>query len=64
MAEGWIRHAAERRVRRELSAWDPRPGLHLTPLFRWRRPEVGERGAIAVQHFRSLVQVNFYPRPR
>jgi hypothetical protein len=56
----WAEHRVERRVRRELAAWDPHPEVRLSPLFGFERP----RGPAATQHFRSLVQVNFYARPR
>jgi hypothetical protein len=48
---------AKRRMKRELREYDSLPETRVAPFFR-RTP----RGDSQV--FRSLVQINFYPRPR
>lgn len=54
----WITKYSERRFERELRDYQDPPELRVAPFFR-RRPEEQRQ-----QVFRSLVQVNFYPRPK
>ena len=54
----WITKYGQRRIERELRDYQDPPELRVAPLFR-RRSE-GQRQQV----FRSLIQVNFYPRPK
>jgi hypothetical protein len=49
----------QRRLQREWNAYQHTPEVRLAPLFGRGRYERAH-----AQVFRSLVQVNFYPRPR
>jgi len=54
----WITKYGRRRIERELRDYQDPPELRVAPLFR-RRSDAQRQ-----QVFRSLVQVNFYPRPK
>jgi len=54
----WITKYGERRIDRELRDYQAPPELRVAPLF--RRRQQGQREQV----FRSLVQVNFYLRPK
>ena len=54
----WITKYGERRIERELCDYQYPPELGVTPFFRRRRHVQRQ------QVFRSLVQINFYPRPK
>ena len=56
----WIAGYAERRVERELQQYADPPEVRVAPFLR-RHPATSAQPA---QTFRSLIQVNFYPRPR
>jgi hypothetical protein len=54
----WLVRHGKRRFERELAEYKDPPEARFVPFFR-RRP-AGDRPQV----FRSLVQVNFYPRSR
>jgi hypothetical protein len=54
----WLIGYGQRRIERELREYEHPPEIRVAPFFK-RRPAQQR-----TQIFRSLVQVNFYPRPR